>query len=49
MMRLESSKDMGDPREISCKSGTIDLKETQTHKHINRQKYTAHGYKLMGA
>lgn len=30
MMRLESSKDMGDPREISCKSGTIDLKETQT-------------------
>lgn len=37
MMRLESSKDMGDPREISCKSGTIDLKETQTRKHLKNK------------
>lgn len=25
-MRLESSNDMGDPREISCSSGTMELR-----------------------
>jgi len=34
-MRLESSNDMGDPREISCSSGTMELMgQAESMSHI---------------
>lgn len=49
MMRLESSYDMGDPREITCSSGTMELmgetdRKTQSMRHklyVHKQELTA--------
>lgn len=36
-MRLESSKDMGDPREITCSSGTMELRGQTDRQRISQQ------------
>lgn len=36
-MRLESSNDMGDPREISCNSGTMELRKQTERKRLSQQ------------
>lgn len=43
-MRLESSNDMGDPREISCSKGTMELKE-QTQAQIRKGRHMQHKIK----
>lgn len=39
-MRLESSYDMGDPREISCSSGTMELRGQTERRRLSQQKQT---------